>query len=122
MNDALDYIAEDPNFGKNLKSAILHLQVSDGEPIDVSARSAAGGIHCNAATAIESHHADQTSVVTFGGNCGQVLGTYWGWGERFGLNKPESKVKLLKDLAATLGYDLHKKPIKKPINNTNIPN
>ena len=110
LNDDLLEIKDDPNFGRNLCDAIVRLR--HGIPNDVSAQSADGRrIHCSAATVIETHHADQTSAVIFGGNIGQSLGTIGGW--NYDVSKPEDRVKILKKLADAEGYTLHKKPVKK---------
>jgi hypothetical protein len=109
LNDAMDFIKEDPDFGKNLVDAIQ--RVRHGETIDIAVRSSRGGVHCNAVTVIETHHADNTSVVTFGGNCGQVIQTVGGW--NLNMNKVEDKVKLLTEMAESVGYTLRKKPAKK---------
>lgn len=106
LNDALETIAEDPYFGKRLRDAVHSVGVNDGKPIDIPAVSPQGAIHCNAATVIETHHADCTSVVTIGGNCGQVLGITYGW--RNDLSKEEDKIRILKALAYDLGYTIRK--------------
>ena len=67
MNDALSAIRDDPQFGERLYRAVLAIQ--RGKPVDVAAH-ANGGIHCNAATVIETHHADHTVYVKVGQNCG----------------------------------------------------
>lgn len=71
MNDALDTIAKDPEFGKRLSDAIAEAGFRR-KPVDVSAH---GGncIHVNAATVIECHHADQNVLVRVGGNHGEAL-------------------------------------------------
>ena len=66
LNDALDQIRDDPEFGQKLYDAILRVQ--RGKPVDVSA-----GYHCNAATVIETHHADYKVLVEVGGNYGRVV-------------------------------------------------
>ena len=112
LNDAFHAIEDDPEFGKNLVDAIrCHIGHCSVRHTDVEARSKKGGIHCNAASVIESHHADQTSVVAFGGNCGQVLGEVYGWW--YNLKTPEDRVKLLKELAENEGYTLRKKAVRR---------
>jgi len=76
MNDALSFIEKDPEFDKNLARAIMEAQ--RGKPVDVAARHA-NGIHCNAATVIESHHASHDEWVKVGGNTGSVIP----WEDRF---------------------------------------
>jgi hypothetical protein len=68
INDALDSIRTDPNFGKNLADAVCKVGALGGK-IDVSA-----GNHYNAATVIESHHADRNVLVEIGGNTGEIVG------------------------------------------------
>ena len=108
MNDALHYIEEDKDFGKNLSEAIRYLHSPRAENnrhlLDIPA-----GCHANAATAVETHHADVTSVVAVGGNCATVMGQSYG----FRHHSDEDKIRILKDLAADLGYNLVKKPQKK---------
>lgn len=71
LNDALGFIENDPEFGKRLARAIMEVQ--RGKPIDVSAHSKGGGVHCNAAAVIESHHADHDVCVIVGQNYGRVV-------------------------------------------------
>ena len=70
MNDALSYIEADPDFGANLAAAIREAQ--RGKPVDVRAGTSRG-VHCNAATVIESHHADEYVNVRVGGNMGVIV-------------------------------------------------
>lgn len=107
LNDALDAIARDPDFGKKLSYAVMaaaspptHRSRID---LDVSASN-----HCNAASVIETHHADQTSLVSFGGNMGHVHLISWGW-----LHHQEAKqVEMFKDWANKLGYRVVKIGLK----------
>ena len=71
MNDALSYIADDPLFGNRLADAIG--QACSGKKVDVAAISKNGGVHSNAATVIECHHADFDVMVKVGGNTGFVI-------------------------------------------------
>ncbi len=100
MNDALHAIEDDPQFGKKLSQAIM--TVSRGNPVDVSALN-----HCNAATVIETHHADGTALVAVGQNYGHNLGILYPYGEE------ELDVRVLKALADKLGYYVSKKPQRK---------
>lgn len=99
LNDALHEIRNDAEFGKKVAEAISHLSV-DRKPIDIWA-----GSHCNAATVIETHHADGIKLIAVGGNCGQELGYVGGY-----RSTPED---MLRNLADSLGYRLVKKPTKK---------
>jgi hypothetical protein len=101
MNDALDDIRQDPDFGKKLVSAAS--AAIDGKRHDVSALG-----HVNAATVIETHHADHIVPVLIGGNTGQVVkGTYIGWAD------DEKEITLLRQLAEKHGMRLSKKPARK---------
>ena len=70
LNDALSFIADDAEFGARLANAIRRIQ--NGQTVDVPAHGKRG-IHCNAATVIESHHADHTVYVQVGQNCGRCV-------------------------------------------------
>ena len=67
MNDAVQYLDQDPDFGKNLKQAILEVSAR-GKSVDVPI-----GNHSNGCQVIETHHANQTAVITVGGNRGKVV-------------------------------------------------
>lgn len=97
LNDALGEIERDPEFGKKLSDAIKHVSAF-GKHRDVSA-----GNHCNAATVIESHHADNYTVVAVGENFGEILGNVWPYGEE------SIPIRVLKALADTYGYTLKEK-------------
>ena len=105
MNDALPDIAKDPNFGKNLadaaSAAILPPEHQDGR-LDVAALN-----HINAATVIETHHADGYAVVAVGGNTGLNLGTVYPYGDGI------LTFRIVKELASQMGYDLHRKPTQR---------
>lgn len=74
LNDDLHIVENDPEFGKKLANAIRSMRSSASEkPIDVSARSG-NCTACNAASVIETHHADNTILVRVGGNTGSVVG------------------------------------------------
>lgn len=66
LNDALHHIENDPEFGRKLVQAIQ--AVSRGSQVDISSNG-----HCNAATVIESHHADYDVLVKIGGNRAVVI-------------------------------------------------
>lgn len=67
MNDAMTAIEKDPEFGKKLVQAILS-QHGKNVPVDISS-----GGHVNAATVIDCHHSDYSSLILVGGNMGTVL-------------------------------------------------
>ena len=109
MNDAVYQMKGDPEFGKNLANAIsavdsqrVHAEMND-RPFfgtDVSI-----GNHVNGATVIETHHADGTSVVAFGGNRGIILAhSVWPYGD-----DEQEEVRILRSLAEKYGFDLHRK-------------
>jgi hypothetical protein len=111
MNDALGDIEKDPEFGKKLSDAILHLSV-DRSPQDVSA-----GCSVNAATVIETHHADQTSLIAVGGNYGtELCGVY-----NYRHHEEKVQVMILEALADKLGYKIIKKPKKRKPNGQQVP-
>ena len=111
MNDALGTIKDDPEFGKNLHDAISRIAMDRGKTIDVPAYTyredgSICGTHCNAATVIETHHADGTAVVAVGGNMGVELTKYciYPYGEE------DYRLRVLKALADDLGYYVARKP------------
>lgn len=99
LNDALHEIEEDKEFGKKLAEAV---RMSGGRFGRQDIRS---GSHANAATVIESHHADHLKILAFGGNTAQEIG--------FGGNYRATPEEILKTLADQLGFRLVKKPKKK---------
>jgi len=105
MVDALHDIKDDPKFGANLAAAIMRLSVVPyGTHIDVAA-----GNHGNAATVIESHHADGVSVVLVGGNSGFDVGHVGGY-RRLSMDKEDRRM-ILRAFADQLGFDV---AIKEP--------
>lgn len=98
MNDALHDIANDESFGGKLSSAVKHHYVKN-KPIDVSANSFA-----NAATVLGTEHSSVVIPYLIGGNIGKKVDKiYLSW------NDDSKEEKLLKLLAAKLGYSLRKK-------------
>jgi hypothetical protein len=97
MNDALHQIAEDKDFGKKLYDAVL--EVNRGKSVDVSA-----GCHVNAATVIETHHADGMHAVLVGGNYGQDIGYVGGYA--LDTTNLEHKKALLRSIAERLGLSV----------------
>lgn len=103
MNDALSMIRDDPTFGTSLHDAICEVQ--RGHLVDVPAYLPNGrGVHTNAATVIETHHADGTAIVAVGGNTGTSLGIMYPSGDE------DYEVSILRELADKLGYKISKKP------------
>lgn len=95
LNDALHEIETDTDFGRKLAQAVRGLSVGKRGTIGA-------GCHANAATAIETHHADGIHLIAIGGNTGQDLGYMGGY--------RCNEVDLLKSLADKLGYRVSKKP------------
>jgi hypothetical protein len=72
LNDALNAIREDKDFGHKVYDAVCAVQL--GKTVDISS-----GHHVNAATVVESHHADGYRLVLVGGNTAYVLGYAGHW-------------------------------------------
>jgi hypothetical protein len=102
LNDALSFIEKDFKFGKSVSDAIAEQHMTLGKRVDISA-----GNFGNAASVISQQHADLTQIVAVGGNHGSLLGMVLGGGRH---HEQETQLKILKDLAGQLGYDLRKKP------------
>lgn len=100
LNDALGSIEKDTEFGKKVCDAVCRL--SGKGDIDISS-----GCNVNAATVIETHHADFTTLLAFGGNCVSVLGSIYDYKH----NEAEVQVRLLQEAADKLGYKLVKKTV-----------
>ena len=101
LNDALNQIERDPDFGRKLSMAVLALNLEPGRHQDVSA-----GNHCNAASVIETHHADSTTLVSFGGNMGHQQLTTCGWLH----HQAEQQERMCREWAGKLGFRLVKLP------------
>lgn len=98
LNDALHDIRDDKDFGKKVHDAITQI-VTYGEMVDIHS-----GSHVNAASVIETHHADSLKVIAVGGNTAKILG--------YGGNYRFTEEQILMTLAERLGYSLKKKPTK----------
>ena len=68
------------------------------------------GNHCNGFMVVASDHADVTNVIATGGNFAEVLFKE-GFTHRY---NTESREKLLRRMAASLGYTLAKRPKREP--------
>lgn len=101
MNDALDDIERDPNFGRNLVRAVLKAGCY-GEEACVPA-----GGHTCAAVAVESHHADQAAVVIVGDNRGRRL--MLSYAGLCSMDDDKIELSLLERLAHERGFDLVKR-------------
>lgn len=97
LNDALEDISNDHTFGRKLSEAIREQPLRRGERIDITA-----GCHGNAAHVVESHHADQTAIITVGGNLGICQHTSYGWRH----NETATQIELCQKWAKALGFEL----------------
>lgn len=97
-NDDLNQLKTDPNIGEKIHAAILQTTLK-GSGVDVDCSFGCG-------KAIENHHADAYAVVAVGNNDGEVLDTVWPYGD------DELKLRVLKAVAANMGYYVAKKPAK----------
>lgn len=95
LNDALDQIRDDPEFGKKLYDAVLKSGAFYPEKRPIFVRA---GNHVNAATVVETHHADGLMIVAVGANGGRVVGsTHW---ERLRVDGDEEfREQIIRDLA-----------------------
>lgn len=98
MNDALDQIEKDADFGKSVANAIMQVVGLGGARVDI-----ASGNYANAAHVVETHHSSSTAVVTVGGGLGVLRATSHGWCG----TEDEQKV-WLDAWAEKLGYHLVK--------------
>lgn len=89
LNDALESIAADPQFGKKLRDAVLGAISSSDCPIHFSAGMSDAG------SVIETHHADENVVVSVGGNTGIVI--------KDDLYGDDTNLVGIKEIAKTLG-------------------
>ena len=88
LNDALHLIKDDPKFGQKVYDAVNQRHGRECErPTDISVSG-----HCNAASVVESHHADGYRLILVGGNTAYVLGYAGHW------SKDPKKVEDLKVL------------------------
>ena len=99
LNDAIEQIRQDRDFGSRVASAIARCRVTN-EVVDI-----ASGNHANTAHVVETHHADCTAVVTVGGNLGHRQVLCHGWGH----HTTEGAISILRLWADGLGYRLVKK-------------
>jgi hypothetical protein len=99
LNDAVHAIGQDKDFGKKVHDAVLACSNSNRN-IDISS-----GGNVNAATVIETHHADSSVLLAVGGNNASVLCSVSDWRHGTAL----TQVKLLQELADRLGYRITRK-------------
>jgi len=106
LNDAIHGVQEDPKgFTDALMDAWHKFQRNHGNPTDFPV-----GNHGNGGTVFHESHADVTSVYAVGGNHTSKLYTTHNGGKHY---TDEERLKLLKELAAEMGYNIVKKPKKR---------
>jgi len=102
LNDRLSDIEKDPEkFVKELSLMAGGGRAQGPAPHDFHAASQSG--------IIETHHADQTSVILVGGNTATVLGFARGY--RHG--EAHNQVRILEEMLHKYGYDIRRQPLKK---------
>lgn len=99
--DALDQIANDPEFGKKLVEAIKTVNLI-GSHVDRRFSDVSAGNHLNAASVIAVNSADMVSVVYVGSNYGTEAAILTNGNE--GHHTYQDKVRLLKKFAASMCY------------------
>lgn len=104
LNDAVHRLRHDRHFPRNLELAIGMASARMG-PQTVPI-----GNHINGCTVVETHHADQTTLVAVGGNHATTLLQSFGRGDH---HTEAGQVVLLRKLAEKLGYYIAKKPKRK---------
>lgn len=76
MNDALNWIEQDKDFGAKLASAVRGaVMPPEVRSRDIAAQTPGGGCYFNAATVVETHHMDEVVSVDVGGNTAVVVGS-----------------------------------------------
>jgi hypothetical protein len=101
MNDTIDMVADDNEFGKRLYDATLEAS-GRRKKVDVPAHSARRGIACNAATILSCRHADDPQVVVVKQNTGYVY--------NYKETLPDHVIEDLKFVLEEHGYRISKKP------------
>jgi len=95
LNDALNEIADDKNFGKKLYDAI------QGPHRPVTVNSGSG----NVAQVLSTYHADDLVAVVVGGNRGDILG--WAGNSSLSTKKEEDVKKMLYNIADQNGLKIY---------------
>lgn len=102
LNDAIHGVQEDPKaFTDALMDAWHKFSRNHGNPTDFAI-----GNHVNGGTVFHESHADVTGVYAIGGNHTSKLYTGYNGGRH---HTDEDRVKLLKELAAEMGFNIVKK-------------
>lgn len=107
MNDHLHRIAEEPNFGEIVSSAVL--SHSCGLRSDAIIRIGGGTQVVGHVAAVD--HADITSVIAVGGYQSTTLTQLYNGGVH---SSDDEKLVLLRQLAKEMGYNLHKMKTRSP--------
>lgn len=101
MNDTIDMVADDKQFGKRLYNAVLDA-ASSKRRVDVAAHTSTGGIAVNAATVLSCQHADEPQIVVVKHNTGYVY--------QYQKTLPDHVIEDLKFVLEQHGYQISKKP------------
>ena len=104
LNDCLSDIEQDPDFGQKISRAVQRLSL--GDKVDISS-----GHSGNAATVVETHHADGYKLILVGGNTAFDLG-YVGSIRDLDPGKNED----LREILNTLLRDRGMRVVTKPTN------
>lgn len=97
-NDCFEEIRRSPNFGEEVVAAALKAGCYRA-PADIYSLGCVG-------IAVETHHADVTTLVAVGGNLGrELVSVPTGWR----MESSEIDERILRELAHKLGYDLRKR-------------
>lgn len=104
MNDCLNEIKNDKNFGEKVHNAIIRYDSMNKKGIDISS-----GCCVNAATVIDCHHADGTSLIAIGGNYGTIISPYvYGYSH----HTEKAKENILRAFANDMGFRIVRKKLK----------
>lgn len=105
LNDAIHGIQEDPKAFTDALMGAWHKFQRSHAPVDFCI-----GNHGNGGTVFHEAHADVTGIYAIGGNHTSKLFTGYNGGKH---HTDEEKVKLLKQLADEMGYNITKKRKRK---------
>lgn len=107
-NDAARGIAKDPDFGKKVVEAMAIAMTPEPARTKYHGHGStdiSSGPDANAATVVESHHADMTAIVAVGGNYATQIGMVLGYAH----HRPEDIERILREVAGQHGFRLVKK-------------
>jgi len=82
LNDALDSIKDDPDFGNKVYKAIVNagIYINPDEKKYRHDLAINGLNNRQVGSVIDVHHADDTAILAVGANCGSHLHYHLGWG------------------------------------------